>query len=184
VLVALALAFGTLTLAPVTALAEGEPDLPPPDPNYVPTGTEFYESTQGISSDSGCKDICPNAAVTDGSSTVYVTRQMLADDKGFHEYVKGAVGGSTNAPSSRVLRMQIGGVLLRADNCGELFTKGTQMEGGDVVVSYTTSGFRGWTAWYHGWNDCWDQTGHNDFRIQTSTGVWDYWVVGDLIKKF
>lgn len=171
------------------ALAENEPDLPPPDPDYVPQAQEIVETSgETTRVEPVCKPkkgmVCPQDSVSNGIYTVYVWMSLAADDKGFHEYVKGYVSGSTNAAAWRVQSMLFGGALLRADNCGEIFTKGTNMESGDIVVSGETYGSRGWTSWYHGWNDCWNQTGHNNFKITTPSGFWDSYVNGDNMRKF
>ena len=80
--------------------------------------------------------------------------------------------------------MVIGGALLRADNCREIFDKGTNMESGDVIVSRERRATRGWTRFYRGFNDCWNQTGHNNFRIDVGSRIWDSHVNGNNKKKF
>lgn len=84
------------------ALAENEPDLPPPDPNYVPSAREeFNTSKEDSFVEPSCKPkrdtVCPLATVSNGTYSVTVTMYLGADDKSFHEYVQGNVTGWTSA---------------------------------------------------------------------------------------
>jgi len=65
---------------------------------------------------------------------VTLRTSLSYDDRRILEYVSGHVYSFTGAASSRAERMRVGGALLRADKCSEVFTEGTIMDSGDTVV--------------------------------------------------
>lgn len=131
-----------------------------------------------------CKgQVCPSASVQSGTIRVSVYMKLRYTDYGNQETVRGNVVGTTTAPAKDVPRMEIGGVLLKARRCNEIFD-GDNLGGGNITVSGVQTGDRGFTRRYWGASDCWNQIGHNYFRIKHPNGVvWDSYVTGDNTRQ-
>jgi hypothetical protein len=169
---------------------EGKPDFRPPPTRHGGKGqVEIFRSTNAITLDASehiqAGTLGSRASDERFGVKVYVSPMLAVDRENSYQYVSGNVVGWTNQPNRAVNWMRIGGVLLRARSCSNIFNN-DPLEGGDVRVERDNDASRGWTEWYRGSGDCWNQTGHNYFSIRfpERPGTWERWVTDDEIRDF
>lgn len=124
-------------------------------------------------------------SVSNGVYRVFIEAQLAVDDRQVVEYVAGRAYGNTGAPSSRVVRMRVGGAIIRHTTCRNIWSDGQQLDAGNTIVYRRHYAYWGWTNWYRGVNDCWVQTAHNYFTINMPSGRnWDDFVTTDEIQDY
>lgn len=167
----------------------GTPDFRPPPARPGGGKVEVFKSTKRISLSSSTLpqrgSSAPRASDERFGVKVFVTPMLAVDRESSYQYVSGNVVGWTNQRDRAVNWMRVGGVLLKARSCSNIFNN-DPLEGGDVRVERDNDATRGWTEWYRGSGDCWNQTGHNYFSIRfpQRPGTWERWVTDDEIRDF
>lgn len=115
-----------------------------------------------------------------GGVIVNLEPQLGVSDYGLFEDVRGRVYSYTGSPAKYVLSMRIGGALITANRCADVYDD-PNPKPTEQTFKQTHYGYSPWTKYYRGYNDCWVQTGHNYFRIKLPDNgrVWDSTISGD-----